>query len=179
MAITGGFLSTLFGPSGPLPVLLPATSKMVRSLVNALAVSVLAGTGVVIAPRTGRRLADVIARVGVPLHGVAGNAVGLAVIGCVGDSGERPTDVLRRVVPDADPRPGEVCRGRSKRAGEIGIEGPGELEHVGRTPAGDAVVAGARAERGQVVGSRDVVAVAARGDVIERVMGRVVGVLPR
>src|SRR5437899_9899742 len=47
MAMTGGFLSTLFGPSGPRLVLLPATSKTVRLFVKALAVSVFAATEVV------------------------------------------------------------------------------------------------------------------------------------
>src|SRR5712691_8356604 len=47
MTITGGFLATMFGPIGPWLVLLPATSNTVRLFVNALAVSVPAGTEVV------------------------------------------------------------------------------------------------------------------------------------
>src|SRR4029077_10993188 len=47
IVITGRFLSTIFGPIGPCAVLLPATSNTVRLFVNALAVSVPAGTKVV------------------------------------------------------------------------------------------------------------------------------------
>src|SRR5207245_11092754 len=75
-------------------------------------------TRVVIAPRAGRRLAHVVAGVGVPVHRVAGDAVGLAVVGRVRDGGERPSDRLRRVVPDTDPGSGEARRGGRERAGE-------------------------------------------------------------
>src|SRR5689334_19098576 len=46
MTIAGGFLSTMFPLYGPLVVLLPATSKTVRLPVEALLVSVPAGTDV-------------------------------------------------------------------------------------------------------------------------------------
>ena len=83
-----------------------------------------------------------------------------------------PTHDLVAVVPLIDGRAGE----RNDRIGEAGnvipVDGPGQLQEVVRSQAGDWIPSRARTVAAQPVKRRDVVTVVAGGDVVEGIMRR-------